>query len=166
MGATRTREVPHVSCCRPRCMLILRELPRAIVQQESGERVERMVSTLLGEAEAAALVGDWVRVEERCRAVLALQPGQEDAAELTAAAARAGSVPLVTKRSIAREPLAVRSSAPAPARCDGHRWGLWAAGMAILAIVLAAVSVRIVVDPGGRPPSALSAKGAEAMKPS
>ena len=122
-----------------------------------------MVSRLLGEAESAALVGDWVRVEERCTAVLALQPGQEDAAELLAAALRAKAVPLVPDRSIVREPLDARSSVPALPRRGGHRWGVWAGGMAVVALALAGLGAWMVAGEAGSWAKDLPVLGAQAQ---
>ncbi len=57
------------------------------------ERIQRQIDGLLDEAEAAVRALDWATVRARTDAVLALDPENEDARALVAAAARAGAAP-------------------------------------------------------------------------
>ena len=51
------------------------------------ERIQRRIDALLDEAEAAMSAGDWSAVAEKARAVLAMDPDNEDAPALLRAAA-------------------------------------------------------------------------------
>lgn len=53
-----------------------------------GERVQRMISGLLDEAEQAAVARDWITVLARAQAALTLDPSDEDALAFAAAANR------------------------------------------------------------------------------
>ena len=52
------------------------------------ERIQRRIETLLGEADQAVAEGDWARVRERSKDVLALDPSNADALAFLAAAER------------------------------------------------------------------------------
>jgi hypothetical protein len=50
------------------------------------ERMQRQIDSLLDEAEAGVRALEWQTVRDRCEAVLRLDPGNEDAQALLAAA--------------------------------------------------------------------------------
>ena len=59
----------------------------------ASERIQRRIDLLLDEADEAVSKSDWLTVADRAQNVLALDPGNKDAAVFVAAAERAQGAP-------------------------------------------------------------------------
>ena len=81
------------------------------------ERLQRQIERLLDEAEEAVSQLDWTSVRDRAQAVLAFDPGNEDAKGFLAASERAlGGPGVATTAPAASSPTVYASSPPSAAQ--------------------------------------------------